>query len=430
MNDYKVIHETVISDIINIWDSMKDFAKDKDKYIRKYGKRNDMSTSSMTRLNSSLVLTFPILCSKGISVETASMISKAVERFCASMMQRLFSAFQLQDKSDVENLKDFISRFHTNIDGRTFGFDDILDISYKLSEAADIKSATIAENAAAPYIMEDMRNINFVMPSDISESSLNSFTVSMDVVSEGAASGAIKMNADAKKAASEYFKNQVLDSDYKKANELQPTNIVVNFKVINDNGEATTFENAVVGIKAKLYPIPSEDVVSHITSKNQDRNWLNKFIRATTREISFIKDFCLAIDKAKIDALSLSSRKSASDKMWKVLERRANVSRLKRSLQQANNANAITTLCVSQDEVEFMRKHDNVDLEKVSTVIGLFESYNLMCICIVDENLEVAKFIFDEEDPMWETISFTHLEREASDNTYKRVVNLMTKISR
>ena len=82
-----------------------------------------------------------------------------------------------------------------------------------------------------------------------------------------------------------------------------------------------------------------------------------------------------------------------------------------------------------QEEVDYMRKFNNMDVEHISNVIGLFESLNLMCIVIVDETLEVAKFIYDDNDPMWETISFTHLERESNDNTYKRVVNLMTKIS-
>ena len=91
---------------------------------------------------------------------------------------------------------------------------------------------------------------------------------------------------------------------------------------------------------------------------------------------------------------------------------------------------AITTLVVSQEEVEYMRKYNHVDLESVSTVLNLFTALNLMCIVIVDESLEVAKFIYDEQDPMWETISFNHLEREASDNAYKKVVNLMTKVSR
>ena len=236
------------------------------------------------------------------------------------------------------------------------------------------------------------------------------------------------------KASSEYFKNQVLDSEYKKANELMPTTMIVNFTIRAEQKDGTykdaSVANAVVGVKAKLYPINSDDVINHLVDKTQSRNWITNFIRATTRETSFIKDFVLAIDKAKIDAMSLSDRKSTSDKMWKVLERRATVSRLKRAMHQPNNASAITTLLISQDEVEYIRKYFNIDMENTRNVVGLFEALNLMGFAIVDESLEVVKFIFDEQSPSWETISFSHLERESSDNTYKKVVNLMTKVAR
>ena len=125
----------------------------------------------------------------------------------------------------------------------------------------------------------------------------------------------------------------------------------------------------------------------------------------------------------------MSSRNPTADRMWKVLERRASNSKFKRLMMSNNNAAAITTLCVSQEEVEYMRKNYNTDLESLNVVRGLFESLNLMAIVIVDETLEVAKFIYDETELMWETISFNHLEREASDNSYKKIVNLMTKMS-
>ena len=47
-----------------------------------------------------------------------------------------------------------------------------------------------------------------------------------------------------------------------------------------------------------------------------------------------------------------------------------------------------------------------------------------------DEALEVAKFMFDTGDGNWENYSFSSLEREDKDNTYKKVVNLMTKVAR
>ena len=77
-----------------------------------------------------------------------------------------------------------------------------------------------------------------------------------------------------------------------------------------------------------------------------------------------------------------------------------------------------------------MKKNENINLENPKTAYAIMSSYNFMGIAICDESLETAKFIYDTGDDMYETISFTHLEREASDGAYKKVINLMTKMQR
>lgn len=429
----KVVHETVLKDIMDIWDGIKNL-KDVDTFRSK----NPMSSTSIAKASSNLNLVFPVICSRGISIENASMISKAIERNAVTMLQRLFASWQIADKN-VSSVEEYIRQFHHNISSKTASLDDLFELSDRVD---NLKENTVALQA----IKSDLRNLDYYLPSSINESSLLRYAIKEGAAIENKVGDKKDENISDKpgdtakirdkensylKNSAEYFSKQVADSDFKKANELMPTTMTVNFKVKTDNGnDAFDYQNGVIGVKAKLYPIGSEDIVKHIADKNTDRNWLTNFFRATTREISFMKDFVLALDKAKIDALSLSTRKSTSDKMWKVLERRATVARIKKALRQNNSAAAITTLCVSQEEVEYLRKNHNVDLEKIATVLGLFDSLNLMAICIVDESLEVAKFIYDEQEPMWETISFTHLERESSDNTYKRVVNLMTKVAR
>ena len=429
----KVVHETVLKDIMDIWDGIKNL-KDVDTFRSK----SPMSSTSIAKASSNLNLVFPVICSRGISIENASMISKAIERNAVTMLQRLFASWQIADKN-VGSVEEYIRRFHNNISSKTASLDDLFELSDRVDN--------LKENAVTlQAIKSDLRNLDYYLPSSINESSLLRYAIKEGAAIENKVGDKKDENISDKpgdtakirdkensylKNSAEYFSKQVADSDFKKANELMPTTMTVNFKVKTDNGnDAFDYQNGVIGVKAKLYPIGSEDIVKHIADKNTDRNWLTNFFRATTREISFMKDFVLALDKAKIDALSLSTRKSTSDKMWKVLERRATVARIKKALRQNNSAAAITTLCVSQEEVEYLRKNHNVDLEKIATVLGLFDSLNLMAICIVDESLEVAKFIYDEQEPMWETISFTHLERESSDNTYKRVVNLMTKVAR
>ena len=481
----KAIHETALKDIMNLYDSLKSVTKEN------LGKKQNgpmAGMSSLAKASSNLTLVFPVICSRGIAIENAAMISKAVEKNAVTMLQRLMASWQIADAKDVNNLNDYIKQFHQNVSTRAASLDDIFELGDRMEvfkhEGSVIENATMY-SAYEAAIIRDRKNLDYYLPDAVSESSLMAYSVKEGIVSEADnyyglssfefkkakeeyeekkkayedahkddknavayeqtdeyhdskyasairsnhASSKFKDISDARKNSTDYFKNQVVDADFKKANELMPTSLTVNFSIV-DNDKIIPYTNGVIGVKAKLYPIGSDDIVRHIAEKDTAKNGLINFIRATTREISFMKDFVLAIDKAKIDAMSMSVRKNTSDKMWKVLERRATTSRLKRALRQNNNAAAITTLAVSQEEVEYLRKNHNIDLERIGTIMGLFESLNLMCVCIVDESLEVAKFIFDEDEPMWETISFTHLERESSDNTYKRVVNLMTKMSR
>ena len=52
-----------------------------------------------------------------------------------------------------------------------------------------------------------------------------------------------------------------------------------------------------------------------------------------------------------------------------------------------------------------------------------------MDVVIVDETLEIAKFLYDDGEGEYETITYSGLEREQKDNT-KKIVNLMSKMSR
>lgn len=463
--DYKAIHETALGSIMDMYKTVGKVAADistkpDQRRINNADKEFKMKLSSIAKQASELTMVFPVLCSRSISIDKSIMISKAIERNCVSMLQKVFSCWQIA-ASGVDNARDYIAQFHTNLSTQAYDLDDffrittsIYDAKHEAAKVEFVKQLVAMEAATQQAKMYDMNNHTYYLPTSISESSINDlFTVSEDgtvntkyrTLKEDSKEEDNESNDSIKKKTRlfdtsgirdskdqlDIFKNQTLDSDYKKANELIPTNMYVNFKVRSPDG-SNTFDvaGAVVGVKAKLYPVTSEDLVNHVGDKAKARqNWLVNLVRGTTGEISLMKDLALGIEKARIDAIGASARKKSTDPMWRILERRANSSRAMRAMNQTNNAAAITTLVMSQDEVEYIKKHYGVDLERAATVCNLFESYNLLGVVIVDETLEVAKFIYNENDPMWETISFTHLEREASDNTYKKVVNLMTKMS-
>ena len=220
----------------------------------------------------------------------------------------------------------------------------------------------------------------------------------------------------------------VLNNEYKKANELQPTMMVVNFmkKDKNDEGYINT---AVIGIKCKIYPVTSADIVNRISGKLQDKSFLTNFVRATTNEIAFFRDFLFAVDQAKFDAKSYG-KNASSNKLWKVLERRSTKSKFRRSLKMYNDATAISTLVMSENDSEYLKKVHSIDILDVSRARKIMDEYNFMCLVVANQSTEVASFLYDTGDDTYEMIPFSGLEREASDNSYKKMVNLLSKVSR
>lgn len=422
-NDCRVMHETIVKDVIDLFDTIRD--TDVEDILDK-SKRSPYSSTSLAKLTDNLVCVFPVMVSSSMSIDTAIMVMKAIERKAAVMLQLLFSAYQVQN---VGSLSQILAKFHSNIKlNDKMNVDDVISVMDRLSEG--VEGVKVDYNALKA-IREDMRNISFYFESTVNPTSLNDISISRNPVTrETFAEGFDRNRRSVRAADASSMAKSFAANDIKKANELMPTTLIVNFMYRDpDTGRSTPIEGVVLGVKARLIPVASNDIVNHVISKIEDKNWLLQLLRATTRETSFAKDFLFAIDKAKIDALS-HSRQGSSNPMWKVLERRAMGSKLKRLLGSNNSYMAITTLCVSQEDVDYVKKEYNIDIEAPSNISPLFTNYNLMCVCIVDEALEVAKFIFDTGDGNWENYSFSSLEREDKDNTYKKVVNLMTKVAR
>ena len=458
MSDTKTIHESIIRDIIDL----ANIADGDDMTMNPFSNKVYKSVAAAT---DKLTLIFPVFCSNNISIENSVMVSKAIERKCVTMMQMLFSAMQI---SDAKNAIDYISKFHGNLDASlddvaNLTVDDYVDMINKYASTQE--HAVFNDAKAWQQLSESVKNFNYTLPEDINENSLNNYrvdhmgnSINISIIKEDAVSDLKKEIENQRKLAKRVAKTnknfskltnnlrtayrydrvdyrqmqamnnmereRVFTTDIKKANELVPTMMVVNFY----NAQTGLYTSAVIGIKAKLYPLDSMDIVNRLMLKNKDNQGFHNFIRATTREISFWKDFVFAVDKAKIDALGV--RRGSTSKIWKVLERRALFGKYKRMIGAGNESAAISSLVVSKEDVETLKKEYNINIEKAAVIRPIMESYSLMCCVIIDEGIESAKFIFDTGHDEYETLSFNHLEREAQDNSYKKIVNLMTKMSR
>ena len=407
----------------------------KDDYLR-------YINGSISNAAKDLIMTFPVMCDSSLPISTASMISKAHERNVITMLQLLFSAMQMNSKDGRE----VISKIHTNLK-TNYSMDDVVDALDDISDKTESGKAIynlLGENIQLSdrdlknlinEMTEALKTMNKSFPVEsLSETSLNDFTilnVNGNTIVREAAPQNKKDNEEDKKA---YLSaEKLLDSDVKKANELAPSLIVVQYNELEDDaqGGKKIFQKTsfVAGVKSRLIAVDNMDIVERIVSKNKTAlNFLN-FIRATTGEIHIVKDFLLSIDQAKIDAKN-SVKKGQAARMWKALEARAIKNNRNKLRKEGNNASAITVLVLSQETVNFLKTKYDFDIENLKNATMILEAYNLMGLFIADESIEVVKSLYDGNTE-FESTAYQYLRRENNNNSAeKAITNLLGQANR
>jgi hypothetical protein len=220
-------------------------------------------------------------------------------------------------------------------------------------------------------------------------------------------------------------KTRILDRDFKKANELQPTMMIINFNIVSDNNDILDRKIFTAGIKCRMIAANSLDIVERLLSINKTQINFKNLIRANTGEIKLARDFILAIDQQKLDAKN-DVKKGEAAKLWSTLKKRSIANNARKITKDKNDATAITTLVVSQDTVNYMIANNDFDINSPKNAKMIMDNYNLLCLVIADEANEVAKFLYDGNNE-YEVLSYSVLEREQNDREYRKAVNMLMK---
>lgn len=401
------IQESILSDIINVYDNVTadDFSLDKLLPTQAGGYKSFKSINSATK---DLVLTFPVMFSRNMELATAELIAKALEAKYANLVKMLLTAMAITNATDAI---DYVKNIHSNMQfNNGIDVDDYLTINSKLTKES---GAMVMFTPGTKAVYENYKH-----------SLKHSLPIANQIISE----------ADSKRDENKSSKSKddkpgsvKFDQDAKldKANQQMPLMMKVNF-ISKATGRPIT-TSAYLGIKCKLFDVAGLDIIQRIVSKNSSAISLFNFIRATSQEIGFWRDFVFALSKAKVDAIS-NARNGSSSKMWKALEQRATKSKLNQFFRQKNDATAITSLLVTTDEVEELKKNNDIDLSRSNVARKIMSDYNLLCIGIVDETTESAALIFDTGDDEYELVRFKSLKKD-KDMDAKQIVNLLTKMA-
>lgn len=426
------IHETLLRDIVDIIADVKNI----DQFQVYLNRHKNQSIKSIASSSSALTLVFPVLTTNTISLNAAETISKAIESKAVEMLQIVMASLQMTNTADFQ---EYLSRFHVNLDSRV-SVDNILSTIDKivdLSESVGFKKLLdqnyLTEQQGELLCKIDLKNVNARPMNDINLDSVSIYRIKesyndYDIIQEAPTGDDLAKGAKLNKDLLDYdlkklptINNKAID----KVNDLVGTQMIVTVNYADKDTGTIMPMSFLISVKAKLYILESSDIIEKLVSKNRDKNFFSKLIKVTSREISFFNDFVFAIDKARVDAQSHSAINSTSSKLWKVLERRSSKSKMHRALGTKNSAMAITSLIISKDEVEFIKKYHNIDVEKSAVMRQLMEAYNLLCAVVADEINETASFLLDTGEDEFEVMSFAGLEKQTKEGPYRKSLQLM-----
>lgn len=417
-----------------------------------YAKR--LRGSSIARKGAEGTLQFPMLVSKSLDIDTAVMIGKALERQYASFVQTTLSLHPYLDLSKDKDISSYLKNFHQNAGGRfnTLG-DLLLEDSYTIltNEDESIGGLFILTEGSNPYIVKNNKEQTFCSLDYINENCLNELYKPKDplvnfknpdlnhffnnrlfnenkIVTE-AENIVQKQDRDMEyKLHALNVQNRgnaavrLTDNDCKKANELVPTTLAVSLNV-KDKGNFGGTVNFVIGVKTILHPVTSDEMVRNLVNGFRNGNKFFKFIRWTTGELNFVKDFLLNMTEIREDVVSQMSAKESG--WWTVLKRRQKAAKAKRILPTGKEILPNASIVLTVDEVEMMRSEYGFNLNDTNQMIKLMREYFLLSLVIVDPAQELATFMFDGQNQP-QVMSFSGLERDnSSKNDFKEMYKLI-----
>lgn len=222
-----------------------------------------------------------------------------------------------------------------------------------------------------------------------------------------------------------YITKQLMPSDVQKANEIVPTLMLVRFSVQDDKAVETVRE-FVAGVKCRLISVPSEEIMEELSTHKKNKIDNLQFARATTKEISFAKDFMGAVKQAKLDAQKTVL--SQTSQIWRDLQARSAMLKGQQAVHGRASAAEITTLVITKQESDFLKINYNIDLTNVNVARSFMKDYNLYAIIIADEQSEIINMI-SSECKHYQRLSYTAMERE-NRTSERQIVDILSKVQR
>lgn len=431
----------VLSDIIKV-------IKDVDLPQEIEDRVNTKQYSSIAKRASEGTLQFPVLVSKSLDIETMMIITKALERNYATFVQVALSMSSIMDITTNRDAADYLKKFHQNTGIKFDKYDALNAISaesYNVLENDNMIIFAAAYEGATNKIVATNKEQLIDLMEDVRTDILNrKYTPKVDVVYNfsnpelskkynsrlnnvfEADGDQIKEARDRRSVYNDMLPRDVLkDNDVKKANELIATTMHVRLKLVNkDNIDSGTLD-FIIGIKCTMHPIKSEEMISNMVGACKNNDKVFNFLRWSTGEISFFRDFVFNVSEMKDDVVK---RSMGASPWWLVLKRRKAMSKIKDAVLSKKRLLPNATIVISAEEAELIKTQYGYDVFNPTFTNKIVETFFLLGFVVVDNSAQVAHFLFDGQND-FQTVSFSGLEKENS-NTERKFKEMLKVINR
>ena len=417
--------------------------------------------SSIAAKASEGILQFPVIISDSIDYETAVIITKALERNYATFMETIISMNATTSDVNAHNIGEYLKQFHDNSMSNTVDSDGRYGDNVTVGNVYNALNGTYHPNAENSIEFSDKNNANitytceFYLPDKVilnnvlkeelkyyleayCTEKLNDKYQPTKLENAGFAvpifearggnkgmgfsklkkeNERLKKQVEAQKARNTTLYNKyevkssqdvnLLPTDVRKANELQPTFIKVTIKRSDRETRTMVDYNIIIGIKATLHLAKSAEYVTNLVDACEYKGTLFRFIKWTTGEISFLRDYVLRMDEFSKET---TGRVTNNSHWWEALKRRARDAKM--SKVKTNRLLPNASFVFTVDEVEYIKANFGYDLLSSKMAKQLMKEYFLLGYVVLDMANEVAHIMYDGQKD-FQLMTFRNLERES-----------------
>lgn len=399
---------------------------------------NAFRTKSIARGAKDATFQFPCIVSNAVPADMASTIASTLDKMYAAFTQTWLSINSMFDITVDPTPLSYLKRIHQNMiessnllvddeDVESY-FEKVYDGSYRLYMTED-KSFGILFNQNDKDVNRLMLENTELLNDYMSEFDLSPITeyetytealtgapTDKDVLTaavdtlrkQNEVEDSTAKRIDRLNSSKNAISPKITNRELKRANEMVPYGLEVRLVAVNDKKEFVQYIDIVVGIKAVLHLVESEDMAENIVRALQNKDVIFKFLRWTTGEISLIKDVILNVNDLRLDA---TSGRNGRAPFFSMLKRLKNKHIGIKNITMPYKLIPNSTIVITSEEVEYINDNYSINLSDAKTALKLIDALFLMGILIVDDSAGIVDMILDG-DTMYKTYSIDTLNRE------------------